>query len=336
MVQPTPLHGAVFVQTLARDLLAQGFDGHQIFGGSGITPDLLDQEKPFLPFDQIAAFFERASELTGDDLLGFVRGGKREMRRTGLISYVGLSSPTVKDFIRNVARYRRVFSDAVEINIDRLEQDGVLRWYFAVPTNVKRRQYVEFGASGLVFAMRQATNRNFCPELVTFHHSRKTNIEAFERFFGCPVKFGQNANAYHFKATDLELPLMTADNELYKVLTDLCERVLKDKSRNLPPIVVEVERAIADKLASGDASQEIVARTLGMSARTLSRRLAEQNTTFFKTLEELRTALAVNYLKDSNLSLAEISYLLGYSGLSSFNDAFKRWTGNTPGQYRDA
>lgn len=336
MVQPTPMHGAVFVQTLARDLLAQGFSEQQVFSGTGVAADLLSQEKPFLPFDRIASFFEHASDLTGDDVLGFMRGAKREMRRTGLIFYVGTSSPTVRDFIRNVTRYRRVFSDAVEIDIDRLDSDGILRWYFAVPTQVRRRHYVEFGASGLLFAMRQATNRDFCPERVTFHHARKSNVDVFERFFGCPVQFGQAANAYHFKQSDLDLPLMTADNELYKVLVDLCDRVLQDKSRNLPPIVVEVERAIADRLSSGEVGQEMVARSLGMSARTLSRRLAEQNTTFFKTLEDLRSALAVSYLKDSDLSLAEISYLLGYSGLSSFNDAFKRWTGNTPGQYRTA
>lgn len=169
------------------------------------------------------------------------------MRRTGMICYVGMSSPTVRDFIRNVTRYRRVFSDAVEIDIDRLDSDGVLRWYFAVPTHVRRRHYVEFGASGLLFAMRQATNRDFRPQLVTFHHARNSNVDVFERFFGCPVKFGQTANAYHFKPEDLDLPLMTADNELYKVLVDLCDRVLQDKSRNLPPIVVEVERAIADR-----------------------------------------------------------------------------------------
>jgi len=67
----------------------------------------------------------------------------------------------------------------------------------------------------------------------------------------------------------------------------------------------------------------------------LSRRLASEGTTFFKTLEELRQALARNYLRDSGLTLAEIAFLLGYSGLSSFNDAFKRWTGHTPGQYRN-
>lgn len=330
----TPKHGAVFVQVLARDLLEQGFSEQKVFGGTGFGPSLLQKDKPFAPFDDIAGFFEHAADLTGDDTLGFLRGAKREMRRTGLISYVGLSSPTVSDFIQNVTRYRQVFSDAVEIDIGRLERDGILRWHFSVPTMVRRRQYVEFGASGLLHAMRQAANRNFCPKLVTLRHLRNTNVDVLERFFGCEVQFGAAHNAYYFHQKDLELPLMTADNQLYSVLTDYCEAILQDKSRNLPPIVVKVERAIADRLAKGEAHQEAVAVALGMSSRTLARRLADENTTFFKTLEELRSSLAVSYLKDSNLVLAEIAYLLGYSALSSFNEAFKRWTGQTPGQFR--
>ncbi|WP_425045850.1 AraC family transcriptional regulator [Primorskyibacter sp. S87] len=334
MPDPELRHGAIYVQVLARDLLEQGYSEAQIFDGTGFRPDILGQKKPFALFDDIAGFYEHAAKLTGNDSLGFERGIKREMRRTGLICYVGLSAPTVRDFIQNIARYRRVFSDAVEIQTARLDQDGVLSWHFAVPSRIVRRQYVEFGASGLLSAMRRAANRNFSPSLVTFRHSRKTNLHGFERYFSCPVEFGAAENAFHFRREDLNLPLMTADNELYQVLVESCESVIGHKSRNVAPIIVDVERAIAERLATGEASQDSVARALGMSPRTLARRLSDENTTFFKTLEELRVSLAMSYLKDSDLVLAEIAFLLGYAGQSSFNDAFKRWTGRTPGQFR--
>lgn len=334
MKKPGPLHGAVWVQTLSRHLLELGYGEREVFGRTEFGPEVLDQEKPVAPFDHIAQFFEHASRLTGDDAIGFVRGSRREMRRIGLLCYVGLSAPTIEDFIRNVARYRRVFSDAVEVGTERLASDGMLSWYFVVPTRVRRRQFVEFGASGLIYTMRQAANRDFCPRLVTFRHARKTNIAVFERFFGCRVEFGAPDNAYFFDKADLALPLMTADNNLYQVLNEFCDRVLSEKSRNQPPILVRVERAIADRLASGEANQETVARALGMSARTLARRLADEETTFFRTLEGLRESLAASYLTESDFSLAEIAYLLGYAGLGSFNDAFKRWKNVTPGQYR--
>ncbi len=330
-----PKHGAVYAKKLADDLIEQGYCEHQIFHGTGLSAEMLQPDQPVARFDMIASFFERAAELTDDDILGFARGQKREIRRSGLISFVGVSSPSVMSFIRNVAHYRRVFTDAVEVDCDMLEDDGVLKWHFNVPASIIHRQYLEFFASGLLHAMRQAANRKFCPELVTFRHARNANIAEFTRYFGCEVRFGACENSYKFKVDDLALPLMTADDELYKILKNCCEHALQVKSRNIPSLIVEVERAISDRLTRGEATQENVARALGMSPRTLSRRLAEEGMTFFKALDGLRKALALNYLRHSNLMLAEITFLLGYSGLSSFNDAFKRWTGQTPGQYRN-
>lgn len=336
MSSNSPQHGAIFVKTLAQDLLDQGYSEQEVFHGTGLDPSLLSVDKPFAGFDRVAAFFEHAADLTDNDVLGFVRGQKREMRRAGLIFYVGLSSPTVLDSIKNIARYRRVFSDAVEMDHQKLETEGVLKWHFSVPTSLKRRQFVEFSASGLLFDLRQCANRRFCPELVTFRHARNSNIAEFERFFGCGVEFGAPENTFRFRPADLALPLMTADDELYAILQKCCEDSLKVKSRNMPAVISDVERQIADRLAAGEANQESVAKSLGMSPRTLSRRLAQEDTTFFRVMEGLRRSLATSYLRDSNLVLAEIAYLLGYAGLSSFNDAFKRWTGQTPGQYRNA
>ena len=112
----------------------------------------------------------------------------------------------------------------------------------------------------------------------------------------------------------MDLPLVTSENELYSVLTEYCEDILQKKSRNVSDLLVEVERAIADRLTTGEATQEHIARSLGMSSRTLSRRLAKEETTFFRTAEDLRQSLAESYLTNSDLVLAEIAFLLGYSG----------------------
>lgn len=331
-----PKHGAVYAKKLATDLLEQGFSERQVFGKSGLTAKSLQPEKPMLEVQLITAFFENAAALTGNDTLGFMRGQKREMRRSGLVAYIGISSPTVLSYMLNMAHYRRVFTDAIEVDCDALEHDGILKWHYNVPANVRRRQLVEFGSSGLVHAMRQASGVRFSPELVTYSHARNSNMGEFERYFGCKVEFGAPGNAIHFHKADLALPLQTADNELYAILKGCCEQALEGKSRKVAPLIVDVETAISDRLNRGEANQENVARALGMSPRTLSRRLAREGTTFFKSLENLRKTLARSYLRDSDLGLAEISFLLGYSGLSSFNDAFKRWTGKTPGQYRIA
>lgn len=334
MQESTPLHGAIYVKILAEELRGQGYTEQQIFVGSGLSAKSFEDRRPSAPFGKVAAFMENAAKLTNNDILGLQQGIKRDFHLSGLISYVGTASPTALDALKNIARYRRVFSDAIELNVDTLRKNGRLVWYFKVPSAIKRRQHVEFSAIGLLVSLRQGTNRDLCPEVVTFRHSRNTNLAAFARAFGCKVLFNQRENCLQFKAADLELPFVTADNELYAVLTEYCEIVLQEKSRNVSDLLVQVERAIADQLTTGEATQDHIAKALGMSSRTLSRRLAKEETTFFKTVEGLRRSLAECYLSNSDLVLAEIAFLLGYSGLSSFNDAFKRWTGKTPGQYR--
>lgn len=334
MQESTPLHGAIFAKILAEELRGQGYTEQQIFAGSGLNSKSFEGRRPSAPFGKVAAFMENAAKLTDNDIIGLQQGAKREFHLSGLISYVGGASPTALDALRNIARYRQVFSDAVEMNVDTLRQNGRLVWSFKVPSAIKRRQHVEFSAIGLLVSLRKGTNREIWPELVTFRHSRKTNLAAFARSFGCDVLFNQRENSIQFKTSDLELSLVTADNDLYMVLTDYCEIVLQDKSRNTSDLLVQVECAIADRLTTGKATQDHIAKSLGMSPRTLSRRLAKEETTFFKTVEGLRRSLAECYLANSDLVLAEIAFLLGYSGLSSFNDAFKRWTGKTPGQYR--
>lgn len=332
----SPVHGAFPVKFLAERLLQQGYSELQVFDGTGVSADILQRDRPVLPFQQIAQFFENAASLANNDVIGLQSGQQRDFRKAGLISYVGLSSPTIRDALSNMIRYMRVFSDAVELDPTELQRNGKLVWRYSVPHDVVRRQFAEFAASGVLHDMRLAANRTFYPRLVTFRHTRRTSLDAFSQGFGCEVRFAQPDNALHFDPKDLDLPLLTADNALHTVLQDHCEMVLRDKSRNVPALIVSVERTIADHLTAGRATQSNVAAALGMSARTLSRRLAEQGTSFKTALDTLRASLAKAYLNESDLTLAEISYLLGYAQSGAFNDAFRRWTGTTPGQFRNS
>jgi AraC-like DNA-binding protein len=178
------------------------------------------------------------------------------------------------------------------------------------------------------------TGRNLTPNMASLAHPRNHRIKEFERFFGCPVKFGSHQNIIEFKLADLQIPLLTADNRLLTILRAHCEEVLSRRTEPTPTLVETVERLITDRLTRGDAKLESVATELGMSPRTLSRRLTEQSTTFNAIIEVLRKELALKFLQDSNLVLTEIAFLMGYTEISTFSHAFKRWTGTSPAAYR--
>ena len=163
----------------------------------------------------------------------------------------------------------------------------------------------------------------------------RQRVVEFERFFGCPVEFGRRANLIELSPTDLRAPIVEADKRLFDVLRNYCVEVLA-KHREQPPSLIEkVERLVVDRLSNGEASIDIVAKEMGMSSRTLSRALANLGTSFNTVVATLRKELAHKYLKQSDLSLKEIAFLLGYAEFSSFNNAFKRWTGSTPKQARN-
>ena len=334
MSRPSPKHDAVWAQQLAAELKLKGHSVKRLLAQVGLNERGLNAEGARIPFDKYATFFELAAEATGDTCLGLHFGQTRDARDTGLIGYVGLSSPTVADAIKNISRYRRVFSDAIEVDAGDLEESGRLCWGFRTSVAHRFIQASEFSTVNLLRALRQMTGRNLTPNMVSLAHPRNHRIKEFERFFGCTVQFGSHKNVIEFKLVDLHIPLLTADNRLLTILRAHCEEVLSRRTEPTPTLVETVERLITDRLTRGDAKLESVATELGMSPRTLSRRLTEQSTTFNAIIEVLRKELALKFLQDSNLVLTEIAFLMGYTEISTFSHAFKRWTGTSPAAYR--
>ncbi len=330
----SPKHDAVWVRQLADELQSGGHPARQMLREVGLDRRRLEGEGARIPFAAHAAFFEVAARQTSDSCLGLHFGQTRDIRDAGLLGYVGLSSPTVMDGLKNLWRYRRVFSDAAEIDVVELESFGRIRWWFHGASGAAVRQAVEFAASNQVRAIREATGRQVAPLSVSFAHLRDEDTAVFDRYFGCPVRFGADGNATVFRRTDLALPLSTADNRLLAILRGYCEEVLARKPMHPPTLVEQVERLVADRLTNGETAMPEVAALLGLSPRTFSRRLAALGTSYNAIVDELRRELAERYLRDSLLSLSEIAFLLGYTEVSTFNHAFRRWTGTTPSAFR--
>lgn len=325
---------AIWVRQLADELAKQGYPVGQLRTQAGISERALQGKDARIPFTKNAAFFELAAEATDNSNLGLEFAQSRDTRDAGLLGYVGLNSPTVRDVLKNLSRYRHVMSDALEINVDELENSGTVRWWRRGLAPARCRQYMEFGTTNLIRGLREVTRLRLRPVRVTFAHARNARIGDFERFFGCPVEFGRRANLIELRQTDLSVPIIDADKRLFDVLRSYCTEVLA-KHRKRPPSLVEtVERLIVDRLSNAEATIDIVAKELAMSSRSLSRALAKLGTSFHAIVETLRKHLAHKYLKQSDLTLKEITFLLGYADISSFNHAFKRWTGKTPKQVR--
>ena len=130
------------------------------------------------------------------------------------------------------------------------------------------------------------------------------------------------------------MPLITADPQLLLTLRPICEAEAGAPNKKVGSLRASVESEVQRLLPQGQANIEIVAKTLGMSARSLSRNLAAEGSAFAEIIDQLRHTLALQYLKEPNLPLAQIAWLLGYGNTTSFTHAFRRWAGRPPSAVR--
>jgi AraC-like DNA-binding protein len=173
------------------------------------------------------------------------------------------------------------------------------------------------------------------PTSVAFSHSRNSDLREFDRFFGCPVEFGAQATLVALADEALQIPLLTADPKLLRALQPFCDTAAEERNTPNGTLRSAVEKEAERLLPHGKAKAQIVAKNLALSLRTLSRRLADEGTTYAEVVDHLRRSLALQYLKEPGMSVSQIAWLLGYEGSTSFNHAFRRWTGQSPSAARN-
>ncbi len=228
------------------------------------------------------------------------------------------------------ARYFRIVNEAVRLKLTPTSEGKVAEFDFLALPRHSARQNTEFGIALLIKALRETAGRKICPTRVLFVHHRNSDQRKFERFFGCPVEFGARSDQVFFSRETLAAPHATEDLYLLKTLQPICDDAAKERRTPKNTLRIAVENAIQKLLPHGKARRQEVARTLLMSERTLSRRLAEEGARFDEVLDHMRRSLAIQCVREQDVSFSQTAWLLGYEGSTSLNHAFRRWTGTSP------
>ena len=233
-------------------------------------------------------------------------------------------------------RYSRIANEAARLKLTASPDGLIVEIGFIGLPRPLGRQGAEFLMAVIVRALRELAGRNVRPIRVAFAHARNADMPEFARFFGCPVEFGRTADEgvafdlLELSSAAVTAPLLTADPKLLKALEPFCDMAAKERRTASDTLRAAVEKEVEKLLPHGKAQKQTVARAFGMSARTFARRLAVEETTYEEVVDELRRSLALQYLKEPGMSLSQITWLLGYEGSTSFNHAFRRWTGHSP------
>jgi AraC-like DNA-binding protein len=280
------------------------------------------------------AFLDLAARALDDPLLGFRLAHDLEPRQVGLLHYVLGSSATLGDAIERVRRYTSIVNAGVVVTCAATADFTVGLQYAGVARHSDRQQ-MEFLVTTFVRACRALTGQMLAPTSVSLVHRRSGNPAELERFLRCRITFGADADTMVFDRNAPQLALVGADPHLNRILLRYCEEALSHRGSNVSPVRVAVENAVAPLLPHGKARIADVARELGMSSRTLARRLSAEEQSFAGIVEQLRRDLVMRYLGEAGLSTSQVAWLVGYQGVSALTNACKRWTGKNPTQLRN-
>jgi AraC-like DNA-binding protein len=276
---------------------------------------------------------DQASVALKDDYLGLTLARDFDPRALGLLYYVMASSQTLGHALKRVARYSHITNEAVVVGYREQNALTISLSYSGVPRHLDKHQ-IEFCMFAVLRLCRVLTGQNLVPQHFWLSHHRSGTNAEMARFVGTAVEFGAVTDEFALNANAHELPLVQADPYLNNLLLKYCEEALVDQRGNVSQLRTRVENEISSLLPHGRAVVDDVARSLGMSKRTLARKLAEEGLNFTEVLQQLRRDLAVRYLVDPKLHISKIAWLLGFYQVSAFTHTFKRWTGKTPSQMR--
>ena len=319
---------------VVKDLSQRGARADELLKEVGLRRvDIADPEAR-ISYAAVLRLIERAATLLDDPSLGLRLGAAYGARDSGLLGFVVLNSPTLIEALGNLQRYFHVIGDGEDIEIERTGPHLVLRFRESDPALRGLRHNSEYMAAIIVRACRDMTRKRVAPVRAEFMHARPNAGVAYDRHLGCPVKFQAEWDALVYDARIGELPVVGADHKLLKVLERACRQVLGPTPKK-QDLVHDVREWAMDRLTRGPVHIDDVARALGMSAKTLERRLGKRGASFTALLDDIRRGLALRYLGETDFRLEQIAFLTGYSEPAALVRAFRRWTGTTPMQYRE-
>jgi len=330
-----PMAGGGLSRLAIARLKSAGVQVAPLLRRAGLTPEVIADPEERLSVRSQVALLDEAAIALKDDRLGFTLARDFDPRELGLLYYVMASSQTLGDALKRGARYSQITNEALVAGYREGNRLIINLSYSGIPRHSERHQ-IEFCMFAVLRLCRLLTGQNVVPQYFSIAHHRSGGTSEMARFVGTKVEFGADTDEFALDLNARELPLTHSDPYLNDLLLKYCEAALAGRRGDVSQLRTRVENAISSLLPHGRVLVEDVARSLGMSERTLARKLLDEGLNFTEILQQLRRDLAIRYLDDRKLHVSKIAWLLGFHEVSAFTHAFKRWTGKTPREMRTA
>jgi AraC-like DNA-binding protein len=339
MMRPGPdetVYPVVKVATILDALVLQGVSPVEALQGVHLSQAAIASPATRVSLNQIVECYRNAVRLSSDPRFAYQTGLRFHLSSYGMFGFAILSSMNFRQTMNFAVKYHALATPSADISFKEADHCGI--WTISpVPhPRVDADLYkflVELQLGIHVSLHRDVMGPPFVPREVHLTYGSPQSAQFYPDLFGCSVLFGRSENKILFDAHWLDAVPKLGNEITYAGVRALCDELM-DELQLSTGLVGKVRQVLMINLMR-PTSFEAVAGHLGMSPRTLRRKLSDEGTSFRELIDELRMYMAIKYLRDTTLTIEDVAYSLGFSDAANFRHAFRRWTKAAPHQFRD-
>jgi AraC-like DNA-binding protein len=299
-----------------------------VFEGLGLQREPYRDPDARLPNEIMKQVWNEAERLSGDPCFGFRVGMSFHVTNYHAVGYAWLSSASIHEALDRMVRYQKLISTAVDLKLEAHESE--LHYVIGGPDMPP--QAADAASCAAVQICRDVSNQEFAPIAVQLARPTPPCGSELRQFFGCEVTYDAPDTRLRLSTASVNEPLTRNNPALAQASEEIARDYIIRMDHN--DVVTKARVLLIGQLPDGEPARSRLARSLNMSERTLARRLADHDYTFTSLVDEIRHELAADYLRQTRFSVTDVAFLLGFSDQSNFARAFKRWTDQTPSEFR--
>jgi AraC-like DNA-binding protein len=321
-----PALGALWEQ-----LKGYGIDPEPLFREKGIDPESLFDEGARVSLEVYQELDVEAARLSGDTYFGLKGAEYTRPAHLGALGFAWLASSSLRTGFQRLSRYARVIQEKLTIELK--EDDEFFYVHMDAHMPLLNKRIRENGQLAAVTKFcRMIAGDDFNPVRILMKQPKPDDPGYYYELFRCAIEFDSEKTTLVFRLEDVDQRLTGSNDQLAKLNEHIVVKYLAHNEKQ--DIVNRVKAAIIDGLANGVVTETSIAKEMHTTPRNMHRKLQKEDTSFKQLLTEIRKELAQQYIKDRSKTLTEISFMLGFSEVSSFSRAYKGWTGKPPSEVR--
>jgi len=310
----------------------QGLDHKQILRSAGLPEDIDPYSDSYVPLAGIHNLLVELNNAYNCEHIGLLLAKNQGLNALGALGQLIASANTLGEALQAEKRYQPLYSNDFLWTMTPAPPYLQLSFKPLFALKQSLREAIENSAAHAYNVIRQITGNQWQPQAVCFRHSPPQQLKPYKEFFRAPLNFNAEFDGMWINSKDLDLPLPGANMHLYTTLCQYADTQIGNKEEDR---ILQLARAhIKEALPTGKYQMPLVANSLGMSPRSLHRKLQQQGYRYEELVSEVRLELSCFYLRSANLSVTQIAGYVGYKNVSTFSTAFKKHTGLTPLQWR--